>query len=108
MLGTVSAVPNFGAGDILEVLPANGGRTGDAVPFTAAPSCRRGPARRRRIVAEPPVYRRGRARASCRNDGPAAGGAANEDRAMSFAADVVTLFPDLFPGPLGASVTGAR
>lgn len=25
---------------------------------------------------------------------------------MSFAADVVTLFPDLFPGPLGASVIG--
>ena len=25
---------------------------------------------------------------------------------MSFAADVITLFPDLFPGPLGASVIG--
>lgn len=25
---------------------------------------------------------------------------------MSFAADVITLFPDLFPGPLGASVLG--
>ena len=25
---------------------------------------------------------------------------------MSFAADVVTLFPELFPGPLGASVIG--
>ena len=25
---------------------------------------------------------------------------------MSFAADVITLFPELFPGPLGASVIG--
>jgi len=25
---------------------------------------------------------------------------------LSFAADVITLFPDLFPGPLGASVIG--
>jgi tRNA (guanine37-N1)-methyltransferase len=25
---------------------------------------------------------------------------------LSFAADVVTLFPELFPGPLGASVIG--
>ena len=25
---------------------------------------------------------------------------------MSFSADVVTLFPELFPGPLGASVIG--
>ena len=25
---------------------------------------------------------------------------------MSFAADVITLFPELFPGPLGASVLG--
>jgi tRNA (guanine37-N1)-methyltransferase len=25
---------------------------------------------------------------------------------LSFAADVITLFPELFPGPLGASVIG--
>jgi tRNA (guanine37-N1)-methyltransferase len=25
---------------------------------------------------------------------------------LSFAADVITLFPELFPGPLGASVLG--
>ena len=25
---------------------------------------------------------------------------------MSFAADIITLFPELFPGPLGASVIG--
>ena len=25
---------------------------------------------------------------------------------MSFSADIVTLFPELFPGPLGASVIG--
>ena len=88
VLGKVSAVPNFGAGDLIEVSDA---QTGDTYlyPFTRAVvpeihvegglSRHRDPARRR--------TRRGGAR-------------------LSFAADIVTLFPELFPGPLGASVIG--
>ena len=88
VVGKVTAIPNFGASDLLEVRDE---RTGDTYlyPFTKAvvpdSAGRRGlprhrDARRRRAG-------RGRAR-------------------LSFDADVITLFPELFPGPLGASVIG--
>src|SRR5690606_33876372 len=55
----------------------------------------RGP-HRRRLCGRGAAHR-GRGR---RTGGGAAG------RPMSWRADVITLFPDLFPGPLGASVLG--
>src|SRR5690606_11844890 len=57
------------------------------------------------------LYPRGRARNTDRGglsgDRPAARRRAGRGRpGLSFSADIVTLFPELFPGPLGASVLG--
>ena len=80
-LGTVTAVHNFGAGDIIEIAPADGG---DAA---AAAVHRRGGAGRwtsqaRRIVVVPPTVLE------------------PSDRPM-WRATVLTIFPEMFPGPLG-------
>ena len=88
VLGKVTAVPNFGAGDLLEVRDPRSGDT-YLYPFT-----------KRRRAGDPPQGRLPRHRSAHR--GRAGRGGAR----LSFAADVITLFPELFPGPLGASVIG--
>ena len=81
-------MPNFGAGDLIEVRDPRSGDT-FLYPFTKA------------VVPEIHVA-----------DGylvidAAARGRARRGRArLSFSADIITLFPELFPGPLGASVIG--
>ena len=87
---------NFGAGDILEIAPAQGGRP-LLLPFTkavvpvvdiaggASSSMRRSDA----------ATRRSRCRRRVAGDGR-----------MSWSATVLTLYPEMFPGPLGMSLAG--
>src|SRR5690349_20634312 len=93
-LGRVRAVHDFGAGDSLELDLEAGGTL--LVPFTKAAVPRLDSARGRLVVepreeflAAPP---------------PQAG--KGEEGAMSWSATVLTLFPEMFPGPLGASLAG--
>jgi 16S rRNA processing protein RimM len=84
-LGTVVAVQNYGAGDLLEIAPAAGPSI--LVPFTetAVPEVDIAGGR---VVAVPPVF-----------DDEGEG-------SMTFRATVLTLFPEMFPGPLGVSLAG--
>ena len=88
VIGEVTAIPNFGAGDLIEVRDARSGDT-YLYPFTKAvvPEVRIADGYLVIEVADRGRARRGRAR-------------------LSFSADIITLFPELFPGPLGASVIG--
>ncbi len=95
VLGKVLAVPNFGAGDILEI--GGTGRETQLIPSysgAAVPEieARRGLCRRRSAGGD----RRGGRKQ----------GARGGETLVSWRADVITLFPELFPGPLGASVIG--
>ena len=87
-IGTVVAVHNFGAGDLLEMKPRAGGAT-IMLPFTEAfvPSVDIAGGR---IVVS----------AAGRVD-------AGDERGLTmWRASVLTIFPEMFPGPLGASLAG--
>ncbi len=84
--GTVSAVHNFGAGDILEIRPLFGAGLHGAVHKGG----RAGRRYRRRLP---------RLRA-------AAGSLGARGRMTGFRASVITLYPEMFPGPLGVSLAG--
>ena len=88
--GIVRSVDNFGAGDVIEVVADDGRRL--SLPFTrrTVPSI---DLARRRLVVEPP---RGTRR----------GGGAVSQRPSPWTASVLTLFPEMFPGPLGHSLAG--
>ena len=74
-LGTVTAIHNFGAGDLVEIKPPGGGEP-LMVPFTEA--------------AVPEIDIAG---------GPHGRGAADRDRVMAmWRATILTLFPEMFPG----------
>ena len=77
-LGKVVAVLNYGAGDILEI--ATGDGRSELVPFTRA--------------AVPAV------------DLGGAHGRGGAAVTAPWTATVVTIFPEMFPGPLGASLAG--
>ena len=106
MLGTDQRVLISARGEILEMLPANGGRP-VMLPFTRAivpvVDLKAG-----RIVAEPPVFVEGEEGELSGEAG--SGNAASGDdpgcARMSWSASVLTLFPDMFPGPLGLSLAG--
>ncbi len=80
-IGTVVAVHNFGAGDIVEITPASGERQ-----YAGALQFGHGAGGRYRA-------RPHRARAA---RGPR----------MTWRATVLTILPEMFPGPLGASLAG--
>ena len=89
VIGTVTAIPNFGAGDLIEIRDQRSGDT-YLYPFTKA------------VVPGHP-YRAGLPDHHCPDrDRMGRGRRAR----LSFSAQIITLFPDLFPGPLGASVLG--
>ena len=91
----VRALANFGAGDILEVL-ADDGRT-VALPFDQE-TVRTVDLEAGRLVVEPPAeLLPPRPRAAWRGGGP---------MSASWAATVLTLFPEMLPGPLGHSLAG--
>ncbi len=88
VLGTVKAIHNYGAGDVIEI-EQPGRRLHSArlhARDRAAHRARKGPHRDRRAA------RRRRARAQLRR--------------MTWSATVLTLFPEMFPGPLGLSLLG--
>ena len=87
--GIVQGVDNFGAGDVIEVLADDGRRI--SLPFT------RGRAEHR--SGAPPAGGRAARRNSSRRR--------RRERAPSpWSASVLTLFPEMFPGPLGHSLAG--
>ena len=92
-LGRVTAIHNFGAGDIIEIAPAQGPTM--LLPFTNA------------VVPD------GRSRRRPRGDRTAAGNRRRRrpdahlmGSRMTWRATVLTLFPEMFPGPLGVSLAG--
>src|SRR5947207_13148852 len=96
-LGRVIAIHNFGAGDIIEIAPPNGATM--LLPFTNAvvPTV---DLEGGRVVIELPDEIEG--------DDPS-----SVDACLSMAAEtkpwratVLSLFPDMFPGPLGVSLAG--
>ena len=93
-LGTVIAVQNFGAGDLIEVRPAGGGET-VMLPFTEATVPKIDIAAGR-IVTH-------------RADGDICLPVGRDGRRIGqtmWRASVLTIFPEMFPGPLGASLAG--
>ena len=89
-LGTVRGLGNFGAGDVLEIA-AEGGARADACRSTAA-RCPRS--------TSPAAAWWSSRRPSWR------GGSRHERTREPWAATVLTLFPAMFPGPLGHSLAG--
>ena len=86
-LGTVIAIHNFGAGDLIEIDPAAGGE-----PTVAAVQRDDGADDR----SEGGTHRR---RAAGRDRG--------EGRRLTmWRASILTIFPEMFPGPLGVSLAG--
>ena len=86
-LGTVSAIHNFGAGDLIEIAPAAGGE-----PLLI-------------------VFQRDDGADGRPQGGAHRGGAAGRDRSEGrrltmWRAAILTIFPEMFPGPLGVSLAG--
>ena len=81
-LGTVTAMHNFGAGDLIEIAPTAGGEP-LLLPFTEAsvPKIDMALRQSRHRAAEPRSRRR--------------------KQTDMWRATVLTIFPDMFPGPLG-------
>ena len=101
-LGRVVAIHNFGAGDIIEIAPPYGATM--LLPFTNAvvPTVDLAAGR---VVIELPERDRGRRRA---DDGRLRHGyrTAKTSESKTWRATVLTLFPEMFPGPLGVSLAG--
>ena len=111
-LGKVTAVQNFGGGDILDVKFA--GRKGVLIPFTQG--------RRARVSTSPTGFVRvdpiaaglvddeDDEAAACRRTNSTRTAAARTERRwrqpVSFRASVLTLYPEMFPGALGLSLAG--
>ena len=96
-VGTVVAVHDFGAGDLLELRPQAGG---DDHPVAVHRGLRAGRRHCRR------AHRRGaavddaaRKRGDCCRIGPV-------ESIIMWRASILTIFPDMFPGPLGLSLAG--
>ncbi len=83
-IGTVVAVYNFGAGDIIEIKPISGGDN-LLLPFTDATVPEIDTEERRLTLVLPET---------------------DEDERMTWRATVLTIMPDMFPGPLGLSLAG--
>lgn len=95
-LGKVIALHNFGAGDIVELKLSAGDRS-VMLAFDEATVPEIDIAGDRIVVAMPEET-------LGENNPPLSGG--GEERAMTFHATVLTIFPDMFPGPLGQSLAG--
>ena len=93
-LGSVAAIHNFGAGDLIEVKPAQGEYD------RAAAVHRSGGAGGR--------YRRRADRGRCRGvrGGVVVRGSTSRRRIAMWRASVLTIFPEMFPGTLGMSLAG--
>ena len=90
------AVHDFGAGDILELRPQAGGTT-ILLPFNEA--CVPGvDIAGGRIIVALPATTPGKRRRRCRI-GPVGS-------IIMWRASILTIFPDMFPGPLGFSLAG--
>ena len=94
-LGRVTAIHNFGAGDIIEIAPPHGPTM--LLPFTNAvvPTVDLAGGR---VVIELPQEIEG-------DDAPTLY-VSDGFRSMTWRATVLTLFPEMFPGPLGVSLAG--
>ena len=104
-LGTVIAIHNFGAGDLIEVRPDAGGNT-ELVPFDETHVPAVDIAAGRIVVAlleagsETPSPLRGRPTRSSPLKG-------EEQASLAmWRASILTILPEVFPGPLGASLAG--
>ena len=88
-LGTVVAVHNFGAGDLIELRRAAGGRR-ELLPFNAAtvPTVDIAAGRSSWSLPEDCSERR------------------QGELGLMWRASVLTIFPEMFPGPLGVSLAG--
>src|SRR5262249_2636478 len=121
-LGAVVAVHNFGAGDIIELRPPDGGDT-ELLPFDAttvpeadiANGCLVVELPKRDKEMPPPLRGRPPAKRSGGGllappraptlPGPPPQGDRERELAM-WRASVLTIFPEMFPGPLGSSLAG--
>ena len=115
-IGKVTAVQNFGAGDILEISRAGAERRAGAVHQGrgAGGRCRgeHDPHRHASLPVLPsdadddgePTAPSAERR--LRSEAPAARAARGRRQPVSFRASVLTLYPEMFPGPLGLSLAG--
>ena len=100
-LGRVIAIHNFGAGDIIEIAPP-GGRD-----HAAAVHQRGGAVRRSRGRTRGDRIARGdRGRRSLQRGRLSMAAEMKTSEATIWRATVLTLFPEMFPGPLGVSLAG--
>ena len=117
-LGTVIAIHNFGAGDLIEVRPDAGGNT-ELVPFdeTHVPAVDIAAGRIVVALSEAgsetpsplrgrPTAKLGRLKGSRKNNPLTRRGRANRSSLAMWRASILTILPEVFPGPLGASLAG--
>ena len=95
-IGTVAAVHDFGAGEILELRLRRAGGTSMMVPFTADV---RAEHRHRRRTHRGGAASKTHRKATAANN-PLAG------QCIMWRATILTIFPEMFPGPLAASLAG--